>query len=349
MDVIKRALEEGATDLHLEANGLAMMRVLGRLETLGPCSAENFEQIEGALYNKRTMFDSILRVERDKVKDFSSALDGGVRLRVRRYFALGHACLAIRFLPQAVPSAQALGWPVAMHQLSTLRHGLVLITGPTGSGKSTTLAAILDAINHSRACHIVTYENPVEYILPQAMALVHQRQVPEDVESFEEGAREAMRLDPDVIMLGELTTEAAMRAALALAESGHLVLATMHASSASNALRYFIHHFEAREQAVVREQLAEVLQAVITQRLVPSADSTKLLGCYEVLLHNRAVENIIRNGDLAQLEACIENNRSDGMMLLEESLAKRVRNGELRLSDARMVANHPEAIGRFLE
>ena len=174
--------------------------------------------------------------------------------------ANGRECLAIRLLPQQIPEAEALGWPEAVLPLCQLRQGLILVTGASGSGKSTTLAAMIEQINRTRACHILTYESPVEYVFENKQALIHQCDVPGEMPSFAAGARDALRMDADVIMLGELADRETMRAAMKLAESGHLVLATMHTGAAAEAVGYFITHFAPEDQLLVQHQLASMLR-----------------------------------------------------------------------------------------
>ena len=348
MEFIDKAIACGATDVHIEADGQAVMRQLGELVALGPCTKARFETLFQALYKKRTFFDSIVENEDTKVKDFSLSLESGERLRVRRYQTRGRAALAIRFLPRTVPELGDLAWPEAIYHFARLRSGLVLVTGPTGSGKSTTLAALMTQIAKARACHIITYESPIEYIIEGERALVHQRQVPEDAISFAQGAQEAMRLDPDVVMLGELVEKEAMQAALRLAESGHLVLATMHAASSSDAVRYLLNHFDGRERQMVTEQLAQCLRGVVTQRLLANEEKTQLLPVYEILLANSAVKNIIRTDGLVQLASAIENGRSEGMISLEESLARLVQRRALSLAVAKDNANSLPLLERWL-
>ena len=203
-------------------------------------------------------------------------------------------------------------------------------------------------IAKARACHIITYESPIEYIIEGERALVHQRQVPEDAISFAQGAQEAMRLDPDVVMLGELVEKEAMQAALRLAESGHLVLATMHAASSSDAVRYLLNHFDGLERQMVTEQLAQCLRGVVTQRLLANEEKTQLLPVYEILLANSAVKNIIRTDGLVQLASAIENGRSEGMISLEESLARLVQRRALSLAVAKDNANSLPLLERWL-
>lgn len=344
MDVLKMAGLRKATDVHVEAGGVAYLRVLGALEPLGAFSAEDFR----ALQNQLFLAASIVNNGGEGVKDFSCAIPGLGRLRVRCYQSRGREAMAIRLLPAGVPAQDTLQWPPAVAPLCACRQGLILVTGASGSGKSTTLAAMIELINHTRPCHILTFEAPIEYLFQNDQAMIHQCEVPTEVASFAEGAKDALRMDADVIMLGELGDLETMRAAMKLAESGHLVLATMHIGSASEAVGYFINHFPADEQPLVAHQLAAMLQAVITQRLLTHVSAAQRVPVYEVMLHNTAVARQIRERDYAQLAASIELGRAEGMVLLEDSLASLVCTGTVALDDALAAANDPARLRRLL-
>ncbi len=344
MNFLEQAASAGATDLHLTEGEEAAMRLLGRMVFLGPCTQDDYQQTE-TLLRANT---SILMKPNAKVKDFSATVPKVGRVRCRVYRARGKRSMAIRFLPAEIYSPEALGWPSAMMGFCSLKQGLVLITGATGSGKTTTLATLIDAINASRPCHIVTLESPVEVEFHAKQAMIHQCEIPEDVSSFAEGAKAVLRLDPDVIMVGELVDRETMRAVLKLAESGHLVLATMHTASAVDAIEYFINHFEASEQQVIRYQLANVLQGVVAQRLLTHREEERLVAAYEVLLRNTAVVQQIKNNDLAQLPNTIEAGRGEGMCLLEDHLTALVKSGAIRLEDAFRSANEPQRMKNLM-
>ena len=348
-DHFQTALVLGATDLHLEENGSAYARVLGELQPLADCSAEEYDMYLTDLLARHASSHTIVEKSIDDVKDFSCEDENGMRMRVRCYRSQGRRSMAVRFLPKEVPPMSSLKWPGAIQALCGRRQGMILVTGASGSGKSTTLAAMLMQIASTRACHIVTYENPVEYRLDNVKALIHQCEVSRDVGSFCQGAEDALRMDADVIMLGELTDLDTMRAALRLSESGHLVLATMHAASSAEAVAYFIEHFASEEQQLIRHQLAAQLDAVITQRLLRHSSQMKMIAAYEVLLNDQAVSHQIREGVLNQLDNSIESGRSTGMISLEESLAALVKAGSVTLGAALQAANHPERMKRLLE
>lgn len=339
---------KGVTDVHIEEDGPVMVRVLGRLKACGICSARDFADLLQKMLACCDPPLSIVEKSGEDVKDFSCVWENGRRLRVRCYRSMGRRCLAVRLLPEAIPAPEMLGWPSAITRLCSLRQGLILVTGATGSGKSTTLAVMLSLINQTRDCHILTFEAPVEYRFTGKRALIHQCEVPRDVPSFAQGAQDALRMDADVIMLGELTDQEAMRAALRLAESGHLVLATMHAASAAEAVTYYIEHFAPDEQALVRQQLAAVLEAVIVQRLLRHCSEEKMVAAFEVLLKNTGVARQIREGLMSQLDSSIASGRAEGMVSLEESLAALVRSGALTLEDAMQAANRPDHLQQLV-
>lgn len=353
MDYLQQARDMGATDFHIETNGAVMIRCLGRLEKIGVCTSETYRQLEDSLqvYKNRNLSktNSILIKEEQKVKDFSCTVPSVGRLRVRCYTTQGEKAMAIRFLPSEIPEAEQLGWPQVLFRLCEKRQGMILVTGATGSGKSTTLAAMIEHINKNRACHVLTYEAPIEYCFQNKMAMIHQCEIPEDVSSFLAGAQNALRMDADVIMLGELDCLDTMRAAMKWAESGHLVLATMHTGSASESVGYFINHYPINEQPLVAHQLSTMLQAVISQRLLEHRQKKCLVASYEVLLNNTAIARQIRERDFSQLVVSMELGRAEGMMLLEESLAMMVKSGSVRLEDALLAANSSKRLQRFLE
>lgn len=348
MDFLQEALERQATDLHVEAGGRAAIRSLGKIIPFASCGEEAFQALLVRLATHATVDISIVDNIGEKVKDFSSTVPDIGRVRVRCYRSQNRQCLAIRFLPEHIPSPDELRWPLSLRSLCSMKQGLILVTGASGSGKSTTLAALIEQINSQRECHILTFESPVEYVFHDQRAFIHQCAVPEDVPSFLQGAQDALRMDVDVVMLGELSELDTMRAALKLAESGHLVLATMHTGSAAEAVGYFLNHFPAHEHPLVCHQLAAMLQAVVSQRLLLHCREDRWVPAYELLLRNTAVARQIREQDFSQLLASMELGRSEGMILLEDQLASLVKNKEVCLAEALATANAPERLKQLL-
>ncbi|MFS8641276.1 MAG: type IV pilus twitching motility protein PilT [Symbiobacteriaceae bacterium] len=322
---LRQAADCGASDLHLTVESPPVVRVHGELQDL-PGPRLRPEQVEALV---RPILDQRLqeRLERDGQVDFAYSLPGVGRFRANVYRQRGSLAAAFRLIPTSVPDLDELGLPPAVAGLCELSQGLVLVTGPTGSGKSTTLAAMVDRINRTRRLHIVTLEDPIEYLHRHQRSLVNQREVGIDVPTFAAGLRAALREDPDVIMVGEMRDLETIATALTAAETGHLVLATLHTPSAPQAVDRIIDVFPAEQQNQVRVQLAGVLEAVIAQRLVPTADGRGRHVVAEVLLGTAAVRNLIREGKTAQLPAVMETSRQYGMVTLRESAGQLLARG----------------------
>ena len=275
--------------------------------------------------------------------DFSAQI-GTARLRCNlfRYGGLGRLALAMRRLADTVPPLDSLGLPQAAQALADRACGLVLVTGPTGSGKSTTLAAMIGRINERRPCHIITIEDPIEYVHRDGMATIAQREIGADASSFERGLIAAMREDPDVILIGEIRNKATMETALQAAETGHLVLATLHTSSAATTVERVTDFFHQEEKILARSVLASVLAGVVAQTLVPSRDGTRRWLASEVLINNSAVAGVIREGKTHQIPNLILSSRSDGMRLMNASLEELVAGGAIT-ADAAIAASYDPA------
>lgn len=259
--------------------------------------------------------------------------------------------VALRRLDDRFRSLPELGLPASLHELAAFPHGLVIVTGPTGSGKSTTLATLLDAVNRTRPAHIVTIEDPVEYVHRPKMALVDQRQVGIDAPSFHSALVDALREDPDIILVGEIRETETIRTAIVAAETGHLVFTTLHAGDCPGAVERFVSVFPAAEQESIRRQLALVLRGIVAQRLLPSerpGAAARRLPVAEILLNTPAVANIIASGKTAQLYTAIETGSAYGMQTLEQDLVRLVRQGDLSPATALAVARHPDNLRRRL-
>ncbi len=261
-----------------------------------------------------------------------------------RFYQLDRPSLALRLIPNRVPTADELGVPNSAAKLVNRPHGLVLMTGPTGSGKSTTLAALVGWINQHRACHILTIEDPIEYVHSSAMALVNQREVGEDVPTFALGLKAALREDPDVVLVGEMRDIETIALTLTLAETGHLVFATLHTNDASQTIDRVIDVFPPDSQHQVRTQLSMSLAGVISQRLVPKIGGGRV-AAFEVLMGTSAVSNLIREGKVRQLRNIISTSSREGMCVLEQSLTSLVTRGLVTLADAQAVSVYPEEVG----
>ncbi|MDI3317280.1 MAG: type IV pilus twitching motility protein PilT [Bacillota bacterium] len=322
---LRAAVEQGASDLHLTVESPPVLRVNGELVDLeGPrLRPEDVRQLVEPLLDER----SRLTLEREGQVDFAHSLPGVGRFRANVYRQRGSLAAAFRLIPVHVPDLESLGLPPSVDAFCDLTQGLVLVTGPTGHGKSTTLAAMVDRINRSRRAHVVTLEDPIEYLHRHARSLVDQREVGLDTPSFAAGLRAALREDPDVIMVGEMRDLETISIALTAAETGHLVLATLHTPSAPQAVDRIVDVFPADQQNQTRVQLAGVLEGIVAQRLVPSADGSRRHLVAEVLVATHAVRNLIREGKTAQLASVMESSRQLGMVTMRESAGQLLTRG----------------------
>jgi twitching motility protein PilT len=280
---------------------------------------------------------------RERQLDFAFTWAGIARFRANAYFQLDRPALALRLIPTQIPTPEAIGLPESTASLLSRPHGLVLMTGPTGSGKSTTLAAMIGWINRHRPVHILTIEDPIEYIHPSQAAMVNQREVGQDATSFAEALKAALREDPDVVLVGEMRDLETIQLTLTLAETGHLVFATVHTNDAAQTVDRIIDVFPSSQQDQIRTQFSMSLAAIIAQRLVPRIGGGRV-AAYEVLMGTPAITNIIREGKIRQLRNMIATGQKDGMMVMEQSLAALVRAGIISYEDAVAASVHPDEI-----
>jgi twitching motility protein PilT len=327
--------ERNASDLHLTAGAPPVIRINGKLERLPETDDLEMEDI-------RTMIYRILSTEQQKVLetkrqlDFSYSLPGVARFRVNAYYQRMTLGAAFRMIPTRIKTLEELAMPERLYELGEKPRGLVLVTGPTGSGKSTTLAALIDRINRTRAEHILTIEDPIEFLHAHRRCIVNQREIGEDATTFSEGLRAALRQDPDVILVGEMRDLETIATALTAAETGHLVFATLHTQSAPQTIDRIIDAFPAEQQQQVRVQLAATLQGVVTQNLVPTADRRGRTAALEILMPDDAVRNLIRQAKIEQIYSVMQTSSGRGMQTMEQSLAdltiRRVITPEVALS-----------------
>ena len=275
--------------------------------------------------------------------DFAFSWRDLARVRGNAYSQRGFTALALRVIPQRIPSPVELGLPPVISDLARRHQGLILVTGPTGSGKSTTLAAIINQINNERPCHILTIEDPIEYVYGHARATVSQREVGTDTHSFSDALKSALRADPDVLLVGEMRDMESIQFALTIAETGHLVFATLHTNDTSQALSRIIDVFPAEQQAQVRTQLSAALTAILYQRLLPRVGGG-LVGAFEVLVANSAVRNLIKDGKTHQLRNAVVTGQRDGMLTLEHSLSALIQGGLATYDDAVARSLYPKDI-----
>jgi len=319
-DLIRRAVTEGASDLHIRAGSAPRLRVDGELFRLDvPPISE--QELRGFLHTVLTP-TMLERFERTHELDFSYTLQGASRTRFNLYVQQGTMCGSVRLIPERVPTMEEIYLPRAAYNMVSLNAGLVLVTGPTGSGKSTTLAAMIDHINANRRCHILTIEDPVEYTFQEKLAMVSQREMGLDTGGYGAALRHAFRQDPDVVMIGEMRDLETMQAAITLAETGHLTFSTLHTTDAAQTINRIIDSFPPHHQAQIRAQLAVSLRGIISQILVPLKDQRGRVAAREVLVVNRGVRNLLREGKVPQIFSAIQTGLEDGMMTMNHSLGE---------------------------
>lgn len=335
-ELLQRCIELQASDLHLSVRGLPMVRIHGRLQQLDSAAnkIDGVEQMARAIMHPQqtTVFD------RDQTLDLAMSLPSGERFRINVFRERGQMAVAVRRLDDRFRSLEELRLPSQLGRLAQLRDGLVLVTGPAGSGKTTTLATLIHQINTQRTCHILTVEDPIEYLHRNEQSLIHQRELYTDVPSFAQAVRASLREDPDVLLVGEMRDVDTMRAAITAAETGHLVFSTLHTGDAVGALERMVGVFPGEEQESVRQQLSMVLRAVVAQRLLPCADAQGRVPAVEILIVTPAVANLIRTGKPQQIYSTIESGSAEGMQTIEHALAQLVAGRTVGVDDARRLA-----------
>jgi len=338
--LLKIAIERNASDLHITAGLPPMLRVDGRLvPTEFPrLKPEDTRRLVYAILNDKQRE----KFERDLELDTSYGIAGYGRFRLNVFKQRGAVSAAFRSIPNIIKTPQELGLPDIINELAKKRSGLVLVTGPTGVGKSTTLAAIIDIINSTRSEHILTIEDPIEFIHTHKKSMINQRELGVDTYSFANALRSALREDPDVILVGEMRDLETISGVLTAAETGHLVLSTLHTIDAPQTIDRIIDVFPTHQQQQVRIQLAGVLEAIISQQLIPSSTgSGRVLAC-EVLIANAAVKNIIREGKVHQLKAIMQTNRQIGMQTMDQALYDLWKENKITAEEAIARANNPQ-------
>lgn len=345
--LLELAISRKASDIHLICGSPPVIRVHGQLtavENTSPLTAEASQALVLPLLNntQRELFQNNREI------DLSYEHTDGTRFRINAYYQQGKVSAALRLLNNEILSLEQLKLPTVMHEITKLRQGFVLVTGPTGSGKSTTLAAMIDAINQTRSEHIVTIEDPIEYLYKTKRSIVSQRELHQDTHSWEMALRSVLREDPNIVLVGEMWDYETIAAALTVAETGHLVFATLHTNSAAQTIDRIIDVFPENQQAQVRNQISSSLEAVFAQRLVPSQTGERI-PVVEILLASSAVRNTIREGKTHQIDNIIQTSGSLGMMTFEASLAYWVKSGVIALETATEFALRPEELNRLLK
>ena len=346
--ILNVAAALGASDVHLSAGRVALMRLNGDLVAVPGQGRELAgDWLESALLgllgpSKLPEFAAQGEV------DLAYSLPGGQRVRVNVFRQFGGIAAAMRLVPQSLPSLASLGLPDAADHLALRPRGLVLVTGPSGSGKSTTLAAMIDLVNRQRAGHIVSLEDPIEYLHQSRRCLVHQREIGTDSQSFASALRHALRQDPDVVMIGELRDSESIAIAMTAAETGRLVLGTLHTQGAAKSIDRIIDSFPSGQQNQVRAQLGETLQGVISQVLLPRSEASGRVLATEVLVHTDAVANLIRAGQVPQLQTVMQTSSKQGMHTLDQSLQSLVGRGLVHRGVAQEYASDQAALAAVI-
>ncbi|QAV27890.1 type IV pili twitching motility protein PilT [Neobacillus thermocopriae] len=323
--MLSAAFELKASDIHLTVGIPPIFRINGDLKRYGQdvLSPTDTEQMAKAIVPEHMW----TRFETDGELDLSYSLSGVSRFRVNVFKQRGCISLAIRIVPTKIPSLEELQLPDVLKKMVTKPQGLILVTGPTGSGKSTTLAAMIDYMNKTMRKHIITLEDPIEYVHKHGGCVIDQREVGTDTNNFANGLRAALRQDPDVILVGEMRDLETIQTAITAAETGHLVFGTLHTSSAPATIDRIIDVFQPEQQAQIRIQLATVLVSIISQRLFPRAQKNGRIAATEILINNAAVANLIRNGKIHQIPSVMQTNRALGMHTLEANIKELVQQG----------------------
>ncbi len=349
-ELLERMVKDGGSDLHISSNLPPVARIDGNLKRydMPPLTPD---EVENLLFPMLTN-EQRRRLEQDWELDFSYGIQGVSRFRVNFYKDKGNYAAAFRTITEVVPSFEQLGLPDIVRKTAEKPRGLILVTGPTGSGKSTTLAAMIDYINTTRSHHILTIEDPIEFIHTSKQSIIHQRELGMDTRSFSNALRAALREDPDIILVGEMRDHETIALALTAAETGHLVFGTLHTSSASQTVDRIIDVFPEGQQQQIRVQLANSLVAVFAQTLLPRLQPNGMkkgrVMAQEIMLVTPAISNLIRESKAAQIYSTIQMNQGVGMQTLEMSLAELHKAGKITLEDAMSRSSRPDELKRLM-
>jgi len=346
-DLLMEVVHRRASDLHLSAGAHPTVRVRGRLAPLEDYPKLSPTDTREIIYSILTG-DQRQRLETNWQLDFAYSIPGHARFRVNAYFQRGALGAAFRLIPFELGSIDTLGLPAAVHEFTRRPRGFVLVTGPTGSGKSTSLAAMIDEINRTREEHIMTIEDPIEFLHSHKKCLVNQRELGSDAQSFGDALKAALRQDPDVILVGEMRDLETISTALTAAETGHLVFATLHTQDTAQTIDRIIDVFPGAQQGQIRAQLAIALQGIMTQMLVPTADGAGRCVAAEVLMPTPAVRNLIRESKSHQIYSVLQTGGAQGMQTMDSSLAQLVRAGKITRKMAESRAHSIEELRRLM-
>jgi len=331
-EILSMGIKSDATDIHISAGRPPIFRIDGKLiaaEKYPILSPEDTQELAFTLLSEEQKKQFLSQGD----IDLSTGYKDEARFRINVYRQLGKVSVALRLIPKKIRTIDELNLPEICHQFAKSAQGFFLVVGPSGQGKSTALAAMVDEINHTRQDHIITIEDPVEYLFEQDKCIIDQREIGSDVQDFHRGLREAFRQDPDVIMIGEMRDPETISSAVTAAETGHLVLATLHTNTAAQTIDRVIDSFPPHQQNQIRSQLASTILGILSRRLIPSLKSG-VINAVELMIANSAVRNLIREGKTHQIDMVIETSSGEGMISLNRSLASLVSQGQITDEDA---------------
>lgn len=343
---LQMSVDLKASDLHLVVGVPPTLRIDGELVII-PNSGIMTPELMAEALKQVLNSEQFERLTVNKEIDFSLSFSEKARFRVNAYSQKGSLAAAFRRIPFDIPEIDSLGLPKIVHSFSTLRQGLVLVTGPTGHGKSTTLAAVINEINKNRTCHIITIEDPVEFVFKPQKSIVSQREMRSDTHSWQVALRSVLREDPDVVLIGEMRDFETIASAITIAETGHLVFATLHTNSAAQTIDRIVDVFPENQQVQVRMQLSSVLEAVFSQRLITALPNGRVVA-HEIMTGTTAIKTAVREGKTHQIDSIIQTSSEAGMATLESSLAYLVKNNRTTLETAQSWSVRPEELNRLI-
>ncbi|HDH99141.1 MAG TPA: type IV pilus twitching motility protein PilT [bacterium] len=344
-ELLECAINKGASDLHISVGHPPILRVN---RALTPIGEENLSptDTEFLAFSLMTERQREMLKERKEI-DFSYNFQDRVRFRVNVFFQKGTISAALRLVPSRIKTIEELNLPPALHKFTKVKQGFVLVTGPSSHGKSTTLAALIDEINRTRAEHIITIEDPIEYLFKEKKAIIEQREVYQDTDSFANALRSTFRQDPDIIMVGEMRDLETIETAITAAETGHLVFATLHTNSAAQTIHRIVDSFPSNKQAQIRAQLSGSLSGVISQRLIPGTKG-KLVPACEIMINTPAIANLIRENKIHEIPLVIETSGGKGMISLNRALAELVKTGRVSFEKALSYSLNPAELRQLV-
>ncbi|OLS03919.1 type IV pilus twitching motility protein PilT [Tissierella creatinophila] len=346
IELLNLGIEKNASDIHITVGMPPILRINGELIALEKpvLMPDDTKKLVFEVLTEKM----IVNLEKSGEIDRSFSSKGIGRYRINAFKQRGSFGMVLRIIPLRIPSMDDLKLPAAIRELSSLRRGLLLVTGPTGSGKSTTLASLIDKINHERSCHILTLEDPIEYLHKHNKSIVNQREIGSDSTSFTSALRSSLRQDPDVILVGEMRDLETISIALTAAETGHLVLSTLHTSGAAKTIDRIIDVFPPHQQQQIRVQLSSVLQGVISQQLLPTKKNDGRIAAFEIMMITSAIRNLIREDKIHQIDTAIQTGASFGMMTMDTSILNLYKNGFIDKNTAIKQAINESHIKKYI-